>query len=664
MSPADPLRAHLENGRHAHNLGDFEAAAAAYRRALAMDPEQADALHLLGVALLQLGELAQAVEFLERAAHKQRNNAAVVGNLAHGYFASERYTDAHATFRKASRLDSRNVQFQLGMANCLALQGQHAEAEALLRRLTARHAQNALAWCNLGNVLRDQGRGTEAIDCYRRAIELDPQLNDARNNLAGTLHKLLRFEEAEREFRACIERAPDYILARCNRASVLIDLGRFAEAATLCREVIQQAPDFALAHTYLGAALGHQGKLLDALACHDVAVQLAPHDAKAAQTYGSTLIDCGRFAEGLRWLTRALAIDPQLTSTHLLLGQALLGHGDLAQGWAEYGYRPWPDLFREKYPQVALARTLPAALDGKHLCVVKEQGLGDEIFFLRYVPQLHAAGARITYCASDKIGSLLSRVPGIAQLLGETAPPPADAIILVGDLPLALSTSAASPLPQRDNAVPAGFHAPIFPTRIAVFVPSVPPPLALEPLAARVAEMRERLAASGTPPYYGLTWRGGTPPSEQRLVIWALHKEIGIAPLAAALKELPGTFIALQRKPDAGELKEFAHALGRPVHDFTALNEDLEGMLALLAVLDEYIGVSNTNVHLRASVGKHARVLVPRPADWRWLQTGRSSPWFPGSTIYRQSYQGDWGGALADLQRDLRSSERAVGQPR
>ncbi|MCE9641259.1 MAG: tetratricopeptide repeat protein, partial [Betaproteobacteria bacterium] len=602
MVSPDPLRTYLEAGLQAHNRGDIEVAAAAYRRALAIAPEHPDALHLLGVALLQLGEVGTAVDFLERAAHKQRNNAAVIGNLAQGYFTNERYAEAHAAFRKASRLDPRNVQFQLGMANCLALQDQHAEAESLLRRLTARFAQHALAWCSLGNVLRDRGRAAEAIDSYQRALELDPQLIDARNNLAGTLHKLLRFEEAEREFRACIERAPDYILARCNLASVLIDLGRFAEAAALCRDVIRQAPDFALAHTYLGAALGHQGQLLDALACHRVAVDLAPRDAKAAQTYGSTLIDCGRFSDGLRSLTRAIALDPQLTSTHLLLGQALLGNGCLAQGWVEYAYRPWPDMFREKYPQIALSRTLPETLDGKHICVVKEQGLGDEIFFLRYVPQLHAAGARISYCASDKIHSMLTRVPAIDEVLGETTPPPADAVILVGDLPLALSASAASPLPDADIA-PGGFHAPDFASRISIFVPPVPPPLTLAPVAERLAEIRERLAALGPPPYIGLTWRGGTPPSEQRLVIWALHKEIGIPPLAAALKNVPGTFVALQRKPDAGELVEFANALGRPVHDLSALNEDLEGMLAMLAVLDEYVGVSNTNVHLRASAG-------------------------------------------------------------
>ena len=59
-------------------------------------------------------------------------------------------------------------------------------------------------------------------------------------------------------------------------------------------------------------------------------------------------------------------------------------------------------------------------------------------------------------------------------------------------------------------------------------------------------------------------------------------------------------------------------------------------MLALLALLDDYVGVSNTNMHLRAGVNRTAKVLVPAPPEWRWMAEGKESPWFPGFTVYRQ----------------------------
>ena len=86
------------------------------------------------------------------------------------------------------------------------------------------------------------------------------------------------------------------------------------------------------------------------------------------------------------------------------------------------------------------------------------------------------------------------------------------------------------------------------------------------------------------------------------------------------------------------------------------MNDDLEQMLALLSLIDEYVGVSNTNMHLRAAVGKTARVLVPSPPEWRWMAEGRESPWFPGFSVYRQGYEGDWTQALAQLESDLRGA--------
>jgi Flp pilus assembly protein TadD len=653
-SPEELLQTYIQSGLRAHNQGDIHHAQEAYQQALALAPDNADALNLLGTALLQLGQAEQAIEYLRRAARGLRNHPGVIGNLAQAYFALGRYEESRETFRKASRLDPREARFQLGIATSLAMEGKFAEAETLLRRLVDRFPDNALVWFNLGNVLRDRKRPEEAIESYGKALALDPQLIDARNNLGGVLHALQRFEDAEREYRTCVETAPDYILAQCNLASVIMDLGRFHEAEALCREIVGLAPNMAEAHTLLGAALGHLGRQLEAFACHEAAAKISPQSAKVVMNYAAALIETGDVGEGLRWFARALTLDADSDAPHQILGSALLAHGCLVDGWVEYGYRPALKRFREKYPDIALSRTLPSDLNGRHVCVLREQGLGDEIFFLRYARQLRESGARITYRASNKIRSILARVPCIGEVLEENAPlPRADAAILAGDLPHALAAIDASALPRLPLA-DSGFRLPDPPRRISIFWPRVEPSLVLTPLDARIADIRERLDASGDPPYLGLTWRGGVPPHEQRGVTWTLYKEIGIPLLAQAVKDVPGTFIALQRKPETGEIDAFSAALGRPLCDFTDLNEDLEGMLALLALIDEYVGVSNTNMHLRAGVGKTARVLLPCPAEWRWMEWGRTSPWFPGFLTYRQSLQGDWRPALAILKRELK----------
>jgi hypothetical protein len=188
---------------------------------------------------------------------------------------------------------------------------------------------------------------------------------------------------------------------------------------------------------------------------------------------------------------------------------------------------------------------------------------------------------------------------------------------------------------------------------LRVFFPELPAPFPLAPLPDRVSELGKRLSALGPPPYLALTWRGGTPLELQRGSIWYLYKQVPLQQLAEAMRGIQATFLAIQRGTQPGEIESLSASLGAPVHDLTGLNEDLEDMLALLALLDDYVGVSNTNMHLRAAAGKTARVLVPRPAEWRWMAVGYESPWFPGFRVYRQDPDGDWSAALSRLQADL-----------
>lgn len=75
--------------------------------------------------------------------------------------------------------------------------------------------------------------------------------------------------------------------------------------------------------------------------------------------------------------------------------------------------------------------------------------------------------------------------------------------------------------------------------------------------------------------------------------------------------------------------------------------------LALVGLLDDYVCVSNTNVHLRHALGKDYRVLVAHSPEFRWMAEGGESPWFPGTTVYRQAAAGDWDTALDTIGRDL-----------
>lgn len=577
---------------------------------------------------------------------------------------------ALAAFRQAAKLNPDDPQLQMGVANCLAMQGELREAETQLRKLTQRHPGFALAQFNLANAVRDQGRMEEAVALYRRAVQLDSNLVDGHINLGGVLHAQEKLEEAEQAYRTALKHRPDYIPACCNLASVLIDLGRFAEAEAISREALARAPDSALLNSVLGAAIGHQGRLLEALEFHRSAQTLDPQNARALSAYGSSLYEVGRATEALPLLERGLAIDPDSPHVHHFLATAHLALGEFQEGWREYVHRPFRQRFIKMNPGLKLAEALPQSLAGNHVCVLREQGLGDELFFLRFAAMTKPRGAAVTYRANAKIAGLLSRVPVLDRVIPDSDPiPEADHTLLVGDLPHVLGRTESSPfkariIARRTRPGSVGAFVQSLSRAVRVAYPRLPPPFALTPLATQLDALRRRLAESGPPPYIGITWRGGTAPEEQRGAFWVLFKQIPLERLGNVLRPINGTLLAFQRKPKPGEIEQLAACVGRQVHDLTALNEDLEAMLALLALADEYVGVSNTNMHLRAGVGKTARVLVPCPAEWRWMARGNESPWFPGFRIYRQRPDGDWSQAIDKLRDDLLATFGPVAPPR
>jgi len=651
----------VESGFRHLQQGQLEQARHCFEQSLTFAPRHADALHLLGIVALQEGNPVAAAELLQRATAIDPRHPAYQANLAYAYVGLERLPDALAAFERAVRLNPSDPELLLGAGNCRAMLGETAQAEAVFRGLVERHPAYALGWLNLANAVKDQERFEEARDLYVRAIELAPQVPEAYGNLGIALHQLDRFEEAERAYRTCLQLKTDYSPAAVNLAITLNSLRRHDEAAALCRAVIARDPVQKNAWPVLGKAHVGLGQWGEALRCYERSIREFPENPEAFGDLGDTLARVGRMKEAFAAFDRAADVGHVSDHIHLIKAMALFSVGRIAEGAAEYAGRYERLALATKPPGLSLATLLPGDLRGLEIHLLGEQGIGDEIFFLRYAPPLKSRGGRIRYYGNPRILSVLARHPVFEQVLANAGSyGKADHSVVIGDLPHLLNPlekSAYRPPAalNADEAAKLAANTP-FPPVQQVHFPLLPPPFELQPLPDRVTAMTARLERLGPPPYVGLSWRAGTNPQEQRGRVWLLFKDIPQEELAAALRGVKGTLISLQRQPRGGETDRLAELVGSPVHDLSTANEDLEDMLALLAAIDEYVGVSNTNMHLRASVGRAARVLMPWPADWRWMVSGETSPWFPGFRIYRQKPGGSWADALGRLRDDLATS--------
>lgn len=614
---------------------------------LAKRPRDGTALHLLGVARLRLGDGRGAVETLGRAARLAPHNAEILANLGAALRAAGDAAGAAKTLRRAVALQPAAASAHYNLGNALAELGRHEEAVAAYRRAIALDPAHAAAHNNLGLALKAMGLDDEAVAAWRRSAAARPRQRDAHVNLGRALLAAGKAADALCHFDLALQAAPDDPEIHNDRGVALLELERADEAVAALRTAVAlkpnrcdawvnlgsalclaghadrgaaefnaalaASPEDADTLSNLGAALNTAGSREAALKALERALALAPCHADALNNMGEALRNAGRIEEAVACYDRALAADADHATARFGRATANLLLGRFRAGWEDYLARP-SMVQGGRYHRTPL----PESLAGVQVLVEGDQGLGDEIFFLRFLAALEARGARVRYRPDPRLAAMLerARIPVVAD--AEAGRPAFR--LAVGDLPYLLGHNEAAPLP---------------------------PSIALSPAPERTARLEARLAAFGPPPYLGLTWRAGTRGRRR-----ALFKEAPPAAFAA-LRGLHGTWIALQRAPDAGEIAAVEQAIGAPLLDLTALNADLEDMLALAALLDDYICVSNTNVHLRAAAGRTCRVLVPHPPEFRWMAAGEESPWFPGTRVYRQTADGDWSAAFAALARDL-----------
>jgi predicted O-linked N-acetylglucosamine transferase (SPINDLY family) len=315
------LAQQIQSGLSHHRAGRLAEAEKTYREVLSENPDQVDALNLLGTLVLQTGNADQAVEMLGRAVRLNPNLAGVHANLGSALAALGRREEALAAFRTAIRLKPDTAGLHKNLAVTLKSLGQHTEAVHVLGEVLRLKPDDASAHAMLGDSLNILGRHDEAITAYRKAVEIKPDFVEAHCNLGIALVDAGKSDEAAAAYQQAIRIRPTYAEAYYNLADLLKDGGRFDEAIALFRRAIRLKPDFAEAHANLGSTLKDLGLIEEAFAFLRGAVQLKP----AEDIFHSSFVFAlnhhpdwppqNVFAEHLAWADRHAAglIDPTIS---------------------------------------------------------------------------------------------------------------------------------------------------------------------------------------------------------------------------------------------------------------------------------------------------------------------------------------------------------------
>jgi lipoprotein NlpI len=419
-----------------------------------------------------------------------------------------------------------------------------------------------------------KGQIDEAITAYRQAVVLNPNYAEAHNNLGNALN----------------------------------GQGQLDEAIAAWRQAIVLKPSYAEAHNNLGNAMRGKGHLDDAIAAYHQAIALRPGYAEAHYNLGVALNDKGQLDDAIAAYRQAIIIRPKFAEAHHSLSLLLLSRGDFQHGWDEHEWR-WKC---KDFPSVPRNFAQPQwdgrPLDGRTLLLYAEQGFGDALQFIRYVPMVAQRGGRIIIECKAELQRLFQTMAAGCQIVVRGQPLPAfDLQCPLLSLPLVFGTTLAN-LPRNVPYLHADAEA--------------------------AGRWQRRMADHSPLVRVGLVWSGSPGHKNDR------NRSTKLARLAP-LVQAPGVrFFSLQKGDAGAEAKR--PPPGMELIDWTEELTDFADTAALIANLDLVITVDTAVAHLAGAMGKQVWTLLPFVADWRWLLEREDSPWYPSMRLFRQPSWGDW----------------------
>jgi predicted O-linked N-acetylglucosamine transferase (SPINDLY family) len=178
----------IQQGLAHHEAGRLAEAERVYRQILAANPDDADALHLLGVLAFQVRQYEPAIQLISRSIQLNPHFPLSHNNLGNALAAVNRRPEAAAAYERAIALKPDYAEAYSNLGTVFRDGARFADAVAAYERATRAAPSNGEIYSNLGTALKDQGRVEEAIAAYRRAVELKPDHVAAHSNLIYALN--------------------------------------------------------------------------------------------------------------------------------------------------------------------------------------------------------------------------------------------------------------------------------------------------------------------------------------------------------------------------------------------------------------------------------------------------------------------------------------------
>lgn len=442
-----------------------------------------------------------------------------------------------------------------------------------------------------------------SIEHYKKAIELKPTHSNSLNNLGAIYFDQKKLDEAEQLYSSALKCNP-------NNNNAISNLGNIK-----------------LARNLPGEAIEYYTKALNTIPGEDVEFNFA----SAYNNIGFVKIEYGLLQEAFFYFDKAIEVDPGYVEAHFNKARAYLLLGNFEKGWEFYEWRTKRKDFGIR--QFAKPRLMEQDARGKTVLVYSEQGLGDTLQFIRYLPILKKTGCRVIFECNKVLIPLLSGLGWFDKII-----------------PL---ETDAEPKIEYDFQIPLlslPYYFKTYLSSIPVKTPYIFPKKELVEHWSKIISPDKNFKV-------GIVWAGNPGHIRDK------DRSCKITDFLPLFNMEGVTVYVIQKGAAQNQIKDI-------VYPYVNLNnfsfdekEPFFDTAAVIENLDLVVCVDTSIAHLAGAMQKPVWTALSFIPDWRWMLNRADTPWYPSMRLFRQPKAGDWASVFTNIKEEIKNilNKPAIG---
>jgi tetratricopeptide (TPR) repeat protein len=546
----------------------------------------------------------------------------IYGNLGVIYRIKGDTNTAIKCYIQAIKLNPRNLLVYNNLGNALKEIKDYKTAIKVYMDAIKINPKDFNMFNNLGIVFELIGDNNKAIEAYKQAVRVNPKYAKAINNIGVVLYKQKRYKESAQIFEIALQTDPNYTEVYSNKGAAYNKAKDYDKAIESLETAIKKMPNHSGAYTNLGNVYNKIFDYKTAAKMHEKSIELDPKGENAYSNLGTSYKYLGFSAKSIESYKKAIELDPNFVNAHFDLATMYLTNEDFKNGWKEYEWRFKKD---EMIPHIIKHKDIFSKplftgsedIKGKTLLLHSEQGYGDSIQFIRFLPQIKEKfGCKIAVKCREGLKELFQTMKEIDVIVDRSEEtPPFDYQLSIMSMPFVLDMKSINDLPKQ-----------------MPYLKSIPD---------KSLEIKKEKGKINI----GICWSASITGESYEGKVFDLKF---FEPLINNPKI---NIYSLQVGDGSEDIKKLGFE--DKIIDLTDKLTDFSKTAYLIDNLDLVISSDTSVAHLTGALNRPVWIPLQKVPDWRWTNKGETTKWYPSAKLFRQKTARVWEGVFQSLNAKL-----------